>query len=168
VNPDKSLFVEFVHAPPVNGRWDLAKVWRYVVPAAQAEEFSSHPMGRAALPKTAEDTATPLTPFQNGQREIFEMRMTAHADHIAYEKAREAGAKLIAAGLPTPTVSRDSDGDDALSFAWDTRRCQMELELSFDARTASISITAPPISRSFSGALDECLKLAIAHWPDRR
>lgn len=46
VNPDGTAYVELVFKPPKAGRWDLSPVRRYTVPAALAEHFTEHPMGR--------------------------------------------------------------------------------------------------------------------------
>ena len=46
VNPDRSLFVEFVFAPPEPNRFDLSEVWRYRVDPSLCEHFDAHPMGK--------------------------------------------------------------------------------------------------------------------------
>jgi hypothetical protein len=46
VNPDKTVFLELVFAPPTPGRFDLSRVWRYTLSADACEEFDQHPMGK--------------------------------------------------------------------------------------------------------------------------
>lgn len=54
MNPDGSLFFEFVGKPPVPGRLDLAPTRRYVVPATCCAEFPQNPMGRVGFKKVGD------------------------------------------------------------------------------------------------------------------
>jgi len=46
INPDSSLFLEFVGAPPAPGRLDLSETRRYTIPASACEIFDQNPMGK--------------------------------------------------------------------------------------------------------------------------
>jgi hypothetical protein len=46
INPDNSLFLEFVGTPPVPGRLDLSRTRRYTIPASACEVFDQNPMGK--------------------------------------------------------------------------------------------------------------------------
>ena len=46
LNPDGSAYFDCVGAPPIEGRWDLASVRRFTLPASAGVDFEQNPMGR--------------------------------------------------------------------------------------------------------------------------